>query len=330
MKQRLLSQLAHVEVLTPTPQASLDFYTQVLGMEVSGQRGQSVYLRGWSEWFHHSLQLTEGSAPALGHIGWRAEGSEQLALAVSRLEGSDRGEGWHEDELGHGPAYRYRSPRGNHLHELFWEVERYEAPTELASTYPNRPQRYEGRGVGVRYLDHVTINSPDLWGDVEWYREALGHRLMEYTTPDDAPEVVVFAMLSVCERGHDMGIVPDAPTNSGRLNHIAFWLDQREDLRKAADYLLEHGVAIEFGPGRHGMSEIDYLYFREPSGLRVELNSGSYRNYEPDWEPKRWTASQGSNVFFRNLAMPESMMESFPPAEAALPREEILRSGHFT
>jgi catechol 2,3-dioxygenase len=330
MVERLLSQLAHVEITTPMPEASLAFYTDVLGMEVSGQRGHSVYLRGWSEWFHHSIQLTEGPEPALGHIGWRTNGPEQLERAVSRLEESGRRGDWFEGELGHGPAYRYRAPGGNHLQEIFWEVDRYEAPAELASSFPNRPQRYEGRGVGIRYLDHVTICSPDLWGDAQWYRDVLGHRLMEYTTPDGAPDVVVFAMLSVCERGHDLGLVPDAPANAGRLNHVAFWLDQREDIRKAADFLLEHRIAIEFGPGRHGMSEIDYLYFREPSGLRVELNSGSYRNYEPDWEPKRWSVAQGSNVFFRNLAMPESMMESFPAGKARLPMEHALGSEHFT
>ncbi len=36
LSQRLLSQLAHVEVLTLTPQDSLDFYTSVLGLEESG------------------------------------------------------------------------------------------------------------------------------------------------------------------------------------------------------------------------------------------------------------------------------------------------------
>ena len=49
--------------------------------------------------------------------------------------------------------------------------------------------------------------------------------------------------------------------------------------------LLNADVPIEFGPGRHGMGEQEYLYVREPGGLRIELNTGGYRNYEPDWEP---------------------------------------------
>ena len=39
MAERLISQLAHVEVLTPTPDESLRFYTDVLGLEESGREG---------------------------------------------------------------------------------------------------------------------------------------------------------------------------------------------------------------------------------------------------------------------------------------------------
>ena len=50
MSNRLIAHLAHVEVLTPTPERSLAFYRDVIGLEESGRAGQSVYLRGWGEW----------------------------------------------------------------------------------------------------------------------------------------------------------------------------------------------------------------------------------------------------------------------------------------
>src|SRR5436190_6956402 len=145
MPESLLSQLAHVEVLTPTPEDSLRFYTDVLGLEESQRAGQSVYLRGWGERFHHSLQLTEAAAPGLGHIAWRATGPEQLETAVSRVEAAGAGEGWREASPGQGATYRYRGP-GGHLHELFWEVERYLPPRGMESPFPNRPQRFFPRG----------------------------------------------------------------------------------------------------------------------------------------------------------------------------------------
>ena len=327
MTLNVISQLAHVELITPKPEESARFFADVMGLEESGRSGQSVYFRGWGEHFHHSLQLTEGPAPGLGHIAWRSFGDAELDRAVQRLEASGHGLGWQDDAVGHGRAYRYRAP-GGHTHEIFWEVDRFVPEAAVAPLFPNRPQRFRPRGVAARCIDHVTVASANILKDVEWFRDTLGHRFMEYTVADEDPNFVAFAMTTVCERAHDMGFVPDFSPVPGRIHHLAFFLDQREDLRRAADVLLDEAVAIEFGPGRHGHGEQDYLYFREPGGCRIELNSGGYRNYEPDWKPVRWTPSQGSNVYYRNLALPHSMFESMPPAEPPK-AEEIKKAALF-
>lgn len=318
MPNRLIAHLAHVEIVSPRPDDSLRFFKDVLGLEESGREGQSVYLRGWGEWSFHSLQLTEGPQPALGHAAWRAAGPEELEAAVARLAGV--GEGWLEPGPGQGPAYRYRGP-GGHLHELFWEIERYQAPEALRSPFPNRPQRYVPRGVAPRQIDHLTVMTAQPYADAEWYRDTLGYTFTEWTVLDEA-ELPVFAMVTNNEKSHDLGLVIDQSGAAGRLHHLAYWVDSRDELLRAADVLLNADVAIEFGPGRHGMGEQDYLYVREPGGARIEINTGGYRLYEPDWEPRRWTPAQGSNTFYRNVAMPDSMMEGFPPAAAAAPTHE--------
>lgn len=323
MQERLISQLAHVELLTPKPQDSLDFLTGVMGLEESGQAGQSVYLRCWGDHFHHSVVLTEAPAPGLGHAGWRAEGPEQLQRAVARLEESGQGEGWLEGTLGHGPAYRYRGP-GGHLHEIFWEVDRYLAPPEKRSSFPARPQRPPARGVSPRQLDHITMATKDPYGDAVWYRDTLAYRFMEYTGLDEHPDVIVFSMVTTNEKSHDLGLAGDLSEVPGRLHHLAFWADAVEDVLRAADIVMEAGGKLEFGPGKHGMGEQTYLYFREPGGVRLEVNSGGYRNYQPDWETVHWVPAQGSNTMFRNLSMPDSMMEAFPSADAgAVPEPEL-------
>ena len=310
MSRKLLSKLSYLVITTPKLDESLKLYRDILGLEVSGQKDQSVFLRGWGENYKHSIELVEGPQPSLQCIGWRAAGEEELEIAVRRLEESGRGLGWVEPGFGRGRAYRYRGP-GGHLHEIFWEVERYQAPPELSPAYPNRPQLYVPRGAAVREIDHVTVNTLDVIGDIRWYSDTLGYRFMEYIKDKDG--YIFFGMLTTGERGHDMALVPDVPGNSGRVNHISFWCDQRVELHRAADVLIGAGYAIEFGPGRHGLGEQEYLYFREPSGLRIELNAGGYRNSDPDWSPVGWTLDQGANVWYRNLAMPRSMFESFPP-----------------
>jgi catechol 2,3-dioxygenase len=323
MSERLISQLAHVELVTPTLEESSRFFTEVMGLDETERDESSVYLRCWGDFSTYTVQLTEGPEPALGHIGWRTEGPEALERAVARLEQAGVGEGWSEGQHGHGPAHRYRGP-GGHLQEVFWEVDRYAAPSDKRSAFPARPQRHSPRGAAPRQLDHITINTRRPYDDSEWYRDTLGYRFMEYTAIDDNPDLIVFSMVTTNEKSHDLGLVIDFTEVPGRLNHLAFWVDTVEDVLRAADVLMEAGAHIEFGPGRHGMGEQTYLYFREPGGIRLEINSGGYRNYQPDWQPVKWVPSQGSNTMYRNVSMPDSMTDAFPPAAPARPPEPAV------
>jgi catechol 2,3-dioxygenase len=318
-----LSQLAHVELISPDPEASARFFVDVLGLDECGRAGDTIYLRCWSDYLRHSVELTAGSEPALGHIAWRAQGPDQLQDAVARISAAGLGVGWRADGFGHGPAYRYRGP-GGHVQEIFWEVERYVAPPELRSPFPNRPQRWTVRGVSCRQLDHVTVVTGQPFADAEWYRDTLNYTFSEYTVAEAREDLCVFATVTNNEKSHDLGLVIDPTRAQGRLHHLAFWVDEASEIARAADIIINSGTEIEFGPGRHGIGEQNYLYFREPGGVRIEINSGGYRIYEPDWETIRWTPAQGSNVFFRNQSSPESMREAFPPVDAPRPSDPAL------
>jgi catechol 2,3-dioxygenase len=313
MRNRLIAHLAHVEVLSPKPDDSLRFYTEVLGLEISQREGQSVYLRGWGEWDHHSLVLTEAEEPGLRHLAWRMLSPEHLEQAVVRVRDAGAQGDWIEGSIGHGPAFSFLGP-GGHRHELIWETDRYMAPPELASAYPNRPQAYRPRGIAARQIDHVTVMTADPLADAYWYRDTLGYTFTEYTVLDEA-DIPVFSMLTNNEKSHDLGLIIDQSGVPGRLHHVSYWVDSRDELLRAADIFMGSGVGVEFGPGRHGMGEQDYVYTREPGGVRVEINTGGYRLYRPDWETLKWTPAQGSNVFYRNLPMPVSMMQATPHAE---------------
>ena len=60
-----VAHLAHVELLTPTLEESSRFFVEIMGMVESGREGDSVYLRGWDDYEHHSLQLTAAANLAL-------------------------------------------------------------------------------------------------------------------------------------------------------------------------------------------------------------------------------------------------------------------------
>jgi catechol 2,3-dioxygenase-like lactoylglutathione lyase family enzyme len=50
-----IAHLGHLEMLTDKPEASLDFFVQVLGLTESGREGNSVYLRAWDDYEFHTL-----------------------------------------------------------------------------------------------------------------------------------------------------------------------------------------------------------------------------------------------------------------------------------
>ena len=316
---KLLSHLSYVAITTPDVEASVDFYVNQVGLKVVDRVDGAVYLRCWGDYYRYSVVVVPGEEPGLSTMAWRTSSQEALEEAVRRIEAAGVQGEWVEVH-GIGRAYRFVGPWG-HSMTLHWDVTRYHGEGEDASIYPDRPARRSKVAGAPRQLDHVTIATSDVDAFARWYNDVLGFRIMARTVLDEAP-ISVFSVLTTNEKSHDLGVVLDGSTRAGRINHYAFWVDTREELLIAADVLMENGYPIEYGPSIHGIGEQNFLYYREPSSLRIELNTGGYRNYVPDWEPNTWKPSLGSNNFYRNGQMPMSMTESFPPADGPSATEE--------
>lgn len=314
MSKVLLAHLAHVELITPQVNESAKFFVDVMGLTEVKRTAESVYLRCWGDYYEYSLMLTQGKQSALGHACWRTVGPEELDEAVARLKAAGAPGEWIDNSYGHGRSYRFQA-LGGHSMELVWEVKRYQAEGDLKSAYPERPQKLTNHGIAPRQLDHVTVATKDVVAAAEWFKKHLGFRFMAVAYRHDKQDQAVFATVTTNEKSHDLGLGVDFSDIPGRLHHLAFWVDSADEHLRCADLLMESGTGIEYGPGRHGIGEQYYLYYREPGGkIRIEVNTGGYRNYVPDWEAVKWNVAQGPNTMYRNIGMPDSMMEGFPPA----------------
>jgi catechol 2,3-dioxygenase len=106
-------------------------------------------------------------------------------------------------------------------------------------------------------------------------------------------------LLGVTHQVHDLSYTRNPDNSSGRqLHHIAFWLEERADILRAADILRENDVPIEVGPARRNVSATMFLYFIEPGGNRVELISGGYSVYAPDFKTVIWTNETRGNAIY--------------------------------
>jgi catechol 2,3-dioxygenase len=83
-----IAHLGHVEILTPKLTESRKFFIDVMGMTQSGEKGDSVYLRGWDDYERYSLKLTASKTSGLGHAAFRTRSPQALERRVAALKGS--------------------------------------------------------------------------------------------------------------------------------------------------------------------------------------------------------------------------------------------------
>lgn len=283
-----VAHVGHVELLTPALDKSLQFFTDVVGLHESGRDGASVYLRGWGDYERHSLKLTGHTTSGLGHIGLRVRDQQTLERFVARFQALGIEGRWLEDAW-HGPAYRVATPDG-HAVELYFETQRFVATPDVATAFKNQPQRYVPRGIAPRRLDHLNILARDVSATRRFFHEVLGLRLTEQIIFDDGSEMG--AWTAATNKSYDIAMTRDRTGAAGRLHHITFMLDSREDVLRAADILRDAGVPIETGPHKHTIGQTFFLYCYEPGGNRFEIGSGGYLIFAPDWTPVVWTQAE--------------------------------------
>ena len=302
-----VAHLGPVELLTPRPQESLAFFRELLGMEVESEADRSVFLRGWGDYQRYSLILTESATSGLAWMGLRAWDADALRRRAAAIDAAGRGIGWEGD------VYRFTDPDGHEL-RLYCACERYVAPDHLKPAWRNQPQRNTGRGASVKRLDHVNLLARDVRACREFACDVLGYRHYEGIALDDGTEGG--AWLSLTTAAHELIYVKDARAVGGRLHHVAFWVDTREECLRAADLFVDHGVFVEAAPSKHGVAQGFFLYGFEPGGNRIEVTTGGYMVYDPEFEPVMWTEAERARGQFWGVKTVESFhYYGTPPTE---------------
>ena len=165
-----VAHLGHIELLTPKLCESLWFFVEVLGLTETCREGNSVYLRTWDDYEHHTVKLTAHDTSGIRRVGLRASSQAALEARVAAIEATGLGIGWKDGDPGIGPTYLFRDPDGHEM-ELYWESEWYAPPDELKPSLKNQAQAYPGRGVCVRRLDHVNYLARDVPPNGEFVRD---------------------------------------------------------------------------------------------------------------------------------------------------------------
>ncbi len=283
-----IAHLAHVELHVPDLEKSVAFFKNIVGLHEVGRAGESVYMRAWADYQLHTLQLTRHSTPGMGHAAFRTRSAEVLERMVENLIAHGHNGVWLEPEFGQGRTFRFETPDGHHF-ELIYEIERFVLPAGEMHPFKNQPDRYLPWGIAPKRLDHLNLLAREIKPCREFCRDLLGMRVTEQIVFEDG-EVGSWHAANI--NSYELVFVNDAKGARGRFHHLTYFMDSHEDVLRAADILVENGVAIEYGPHKHNIGQSIFLYFFEPGGNRVEIGSGGYLILDPDWKPVVWSREE--------------------------------------
>lgn len=299
-----IMRIGRVELRVMDLDKSVDYYTNIIGLEETGREGDRVYLKAWDEYDHHSVILQKADHPGMDHFAFKVKHIDDLAeyekkieefgLTLKRVSDGSR--------LKEGEGIRFELPTG-HFVELYADIERVGKATGNLNPHP---WPLNAKGIAPHHLDHVLLTGDDISNVSRFFMEVLNFGQSERIMTVDGQQMIGSFMFTT-NKAHDVAFVkgPDA-----KLHHAAFHVDNFYDVLKAADILTMKDIQIEVTPTRHGITRGQTIYFFDPSGNRNEAFCSGYYTYQ-DFPTITWTEDKiGQGIFYHRRALIESFMSA--------------------
>jgi catechol 2,3-dioxygenase len=259
----VISAIGHVGLQVRDLDAAMLTATQVMGLRETKREEGWIYLTHGSP--HHSLLLKEGPVDALDHLSLEAAGPEGLAEIRSRLR----------DEsvtiLNDGPITRGVEDGVTIVGPAGYVFEIFQGMEEVSPTYP-------ATGVRPTRFGHYTIylGEPKLM--IGFLERIFDFRISDFVGPG--------AFLRCNADHHGIGVSQHEPV---RMHHIAWEVENVNELVRLADVLDDQGDHLRWGPVRHGVGRNIAAYFMGFGDLVVEYYCEMQRIYnDAEYVPGRW------------------------------------------
>ncbi len=260
-----VKKIAHATYEIPDLDQQVEYYTEILGLSVTGKDKDAVYLASTLD--HHSVVLRAGAQAQCVRVGFQIGPDDDLDAFERQVQGHGVETRRHKDP---GPTISdvlaFEDPKGTVM-----EVFKRE---EFAG------QRYPTKGIVPHKLGHVAFHVTDVKLVTRFYCDVLGFRESDWMAD-------FFSFLRCGPDHHSINLME---TGSDRHFHTAFELRDWGHLQTACDYLSLNGYKLIWGPGRHGIGHNLFAYHRSPAGLIIETFAELDRMNEDlgYFEPRPW------------------------------------------
>lgn len=247
--------------------AAVSWYERALDFEVVARDDGRAFLNCGADGRVDLVLQTGGTGIVSYALG--IDGVGALETLAGELEDEGRAVGWLEPEVpGIDVAISLRSPEGVELQV----VASNGGPTGVLADS-------RSRGVAPVDTDHVTMLTGDVRGYSTWLSATLGFATSDAVAlPGGAPGWMA-SWNHITPQHHDVSLIV-APAPGQTLHHTAFLAASLDHMGEVADRVSSvDGARCEWGIGKHGgLGGNNFLYFKDPSGNRIEVNSNMNAN----------------------------------------------------
>jgi catechol 2,3-dioxygenase len=280
--------LGFVEIQVSDLRQAETFYSNILGLQETQKEDGKLYFKCWDEYDHHSVILKNGSGPGLVKMGWKVESDRDLDELEKKIEdyGIPVKRISRNEETAVGEALSLTAPSG-HTMMLYSEMQQPGRAVSPPEIFPR-----ECIGISPPHLDHLVISAEDVDESVKFLKSVFGFRVSEQILDPDGHSVVSFLFRT--NKPHDIAI---SHGPMGKFHHFAFYLDDWNEVRRAAEILAKHQLQVEVPPSQHGITRGCTTYFRDSANNRIETFAGGYMTY-PDFPTITWSVADLERGFF--------------------------------
>lgn len=253
-----LQKIEHVKLAVTDLEASLEFYTEVIGLTVIKEGDETVYLSTGHD-ANFDVALVDGGT-GLEHFAVRVADEEELNRYTHRLE--ENGIGWtetHGTEPNQTAGVRFSLPSGVGMELVSVADRQYRHALDPSHHVPR---------VCPLDLDHVTLHLLDVKPNAEFLSNVLDFRLSDLRKTDQGFWRQAF--LRFGDYHHDVAMFASS-NRDDTLHHIAWTMGDIAHLKSFCDHLAGAGYQLEVGLGRHNAGSNLFVYCRGPGGNRHEF-----------------------------------------------------------
>jgi catechol-2,3-dioxygenase len=267
----MVMHIGHVGLRVRDLERSGAFARRVLGLTESPAGPGELLLSANEK--HHELQLIAADAPRFDHVGLEVESEAELqavaerVLAAGGVEIDD-----HDPGPGLGRCRRFSGPAGIE-YEIYTEMTR----TPLSTASHLKPL--------IKKLGHLTFLSADAEAVLAFWLDGLGFRV------SDQFEGQTWTRCDADHHGLAVG-----PRGSGTVFHHHAWeVQDWGALGAYCDQLAVEGLALSWGPVRHGPGFNRATYLLDVDGGAIEVYSDLLRiEDEAAYRAIDWSAQPGA------------------------------------